>query len=50
MADEDTPFTLQQNERGEVVLIIDGEPVNLGDLQAACEVMAEFLAEVDFGD
>lgn len=50
MADDDAPFSLQKNDRGEVVLIPDGERLDLLNLQAACEEMARFLAAVDFGE
>ena len=45
---EDAPFTLKQNERGEVVIIIGDDSFSLGEMRAACEEMVRFLAEVDF--
>lgn len=43
-------FSLKVNDFGEVVLIYPGGSINLGKKEQACEVMANFLAQVDFGE
>ncbi len=43
-------YELTLNERQEVVLLVDGDSVNLGPKDAACQEMSRFLAEVGSGD
>jgi hypothetical protein len=52
MPDEPPRFTLRTNDYGEAVLVHESGPpfLNLGPKDEACEIMADFLASIDFGE
>ena len=47
---EEAWFSLKLDERGNVVLLLNGDRIQLGPKEAACNEMCRFLTELDYGE